>query len=121
MGLTGIGTSFWLMEATFPAQQSAPDVDGVRNPLKVARRSESMKQHPISNVDRSYIVLNMACMPGLFYHFVCLMRDWGFNPADPPMFGIYPTSPMQLLTETLPEGTAALALYLATYEFVYYW
>lgn len=61
-------------------------------------------------------------MPGLFYHFLCLMRTWGLDVAAPPMFGIYPTtlSPA-LLTETAPQLVAALSLYLLSYEFVYYW
>ena len=61
-------------------------------------------------------------MPGLFYHFLCLMRTWGLDVTAPPMFGIYPTtlSPA-LLTETAPQLVAALSLYLLSYEFVYYW
>ena len=60
-------------------------------------------------------------MPGLFYHFVCIMRSWGLDFSAPPTFGIYPTSPNELLTETAPQLFAALSVYLLSYEFVYYW
>ena len=61
-------------------------------------------------------------MPGLFYHFLCLMRSWGLDLAAPPMLGIYPTTlSTALLTETAPQLVAALSLYLLSYEFVYYW
>ena len=61
-------------------------------------------------------------MPGLFYHFLCLMRTWGLDLTAPPMFGIYPTTlSTALLTETAPQLVAALSLYLLSYEFVYYW
>ena len=61
-------------------------------------------------------------MPGLFYHFVCLMRSWGLEFADPPMFGIYPSSVSpEMLSQTAPQLLAALSLYLLSYELVYYW
>ena len=77
---------------------------------------------PTPPICARYIALNSLCMPGLFYHFLCLMRTWGLDVAAPPMFGIYPTtlSPA-LLTETAPQLVAALSLYLLSYEFVYYW
>ena len=38
------------------------------------------------------MTLNSLCMPGLFYHFICLMRAWGLDLGAPPMYGIYPTA-----------------------------
>ena len=36
-----------------------------------------MPQHALTAVDLSYIALNSLCLPGLFYHFVTLLRSWG--------------------------------------------
>eukprot|EP00966_Prymnesium_polylepis_P274979 6353688-Prymnesium_polylepis.1 len=59
-------------------------------------------------------------MPGLFYHFVCIMRSWGLDFGAPPLFGIYPASVNELVTQCLPEAAATMALYFVVYEFVYY-
>jgi hypothetical protein len=68
------------------------------------------------------MALNSLCMPGLFYHYICLMRTWGLDFAAPPMFGIYPDPPFPtLLTETTPQLVAALSVYMLSYEFIYYW
>jgi hypothetical protein len=68
------------------------------------------------------MALNSLCMPGLFYHYICLMRTWGLDFAVPPMFGIYPDPPFPtLLTETTPQLVAALSVYMLSYEFIYYW
>ena len=68
------------------------------------------------------MALNSLCMPGLFYHFACLMRSWGLDFFDPPMYGMYPTSfSTSVLSETTPQLLASLSLYLLSYEFIYYW
>jgi len=117
----GHGWTFFLMKETFPALQSEPDATGVQRALEVPHRRANMPQHPLGPIDYSYVALNSLCMPGLFYHFICLMREWGLDLADPPLFGIYPPSVVQMLTETLPHGAFALATYFAVYEFGYYW
>ena len=123
--LTSLGSSFLLMPVTFPAiseevgTSNAPI--GSKPKVKVIpQRMESIKQHPLGAVDYSYIALNSLCMPGIFYHFICLMRSWGLDLNAPPLYNIYPSSPMQLVTETLPQGVGALALYFVTFELVYY-
>ena len=119
--LSSMSTSFFAMQSTFPAEQTAADAQGQTSALRVPHRKPNMSQHPLAFVDFSYIALNSLCMPGLFYHFFCLMRAWGFDPSQPPLFGVYPPSAGELLTQTLPQGACALALYFATYEFIYYW
>ena len=126
LGACSLGSSFFMMQRTFPPEMVVADSEGRRTPLRVPHRSQGMKQHPLSGVDFSYMALNSLCMPGLFYHFVCLMRSWGFDPAEPPFFGIYPDvttveGVRQMLTETVPQGAGALALYFVSYEFLYYW
>jgi sterol desaturase/sphingolipid hydroxylase (fatty acid hydroxylase superfamily) len=126
LALTTLGSSFFMMEQTFPPEMSPVDAGGERHPLRVPRRSQGMEQHQLNRIDYSYMLLNALCMPGLFYSFVGIMRSWGFNPAAPPLFGIYPdvsTVPgaQQMLTQTLPQGAFALALYFVSYEFIYYW
>jgi len=108
-----ITNAFLVIPNTFtPAQENA----------EVPKRLPRMKQHRLSSVDYSYMILNMLAMPGLFYHFVCLMRSWGLDFTAPPLYGIYPSSPTQMITETLPEAALTTALYMLTYElFYYYW
>jgi len=109
------------MPATFPALQSEPDADGKRTALQVPRRSSrDYKQHSLNTIDLSYMGLNSLCMPGLVYHFVCILRSWGMT-SDPPLFNIYPSEPMALLTETVPQLIGYVSLYMLTYEFIYYW
>jgi len=128
LGLVGLGSSFYLMPATFPPLQQRSSMTRKTSlgsmarttSLEVPHRRPNMKQHSMTAVDYSYIVLNVLCLPGLFYHFICLMRSWGLDFADPPLFGIYPPSAMQLLTETLPHSAPALAFYFIAYEFFYY-
>jgi len=105
-----------------PAAQSKADAEGASEPLKVPYRTTKrlMPQHALTAVDLSYIALNSLCLPGLFYHFVTLLRSWGLD-FDAPACGIYPEKPLLLLTETLPELAMYLPLYFITYEFVYYW
>jgi len=120
--LTTVGSSFFMMPSTFPAtQQSEPDEHGVRAPVVVPPRKQSNQQHQLNAVDYTYITLNTFCMPGLFYHFITLMRSWGLDFGAPPLFGIYPPSAQELLLQTLPTGACTLALYFVTYEFIYYW
>jgi len=111
----GLGYSYALIPATFPAPRAQATT------IEVPRRSRHMPQHQLALVDYSYVLLNTMCMPGIFYHFFSLMRTWGFDPAAPPLFGVYPASPMQLLLETAPALAAHLSLYFLTYEFIYYW
>jgi len=120
MGAIALGSSFFMMPVTFPVLQSTTD-DERSTSVKVPSYSPNVVQHPMGAIDYSYVALNTLCLPGLFYHFICLMRTWGLDFAAPPMFGIYPESPVQLVTETIPHSLPALALYFITYEFVYYW
>ena len=120
LGACSLATSYFLMAPTFPATTEV-DAHGVRAPIQVPRYKAGMKQHKLTAVDASYMALNAMCMPGLFYHYFCLMRSWGFDPTAAPLFGIYPADLSQLLLETLPQGAAAIALYFLTYEFIYYW
>ncbi|EOD32846.1 hypothetical protein EMIHUDRAFT_230210 [Emiliania huxleyi CCMP1516] len=101
-----VGVSF-AMPGIVPAAQSKADAEGASEPLK----------HALTAVDLSYIALNSLCLPGLFYHFVTLLRSWGLD-FDAPACGIYPEKPLLLLTETLPELAMYLPLYFITYEFV---
>ena len=39
------------------------------------------------------MALNSLCMPGLFYHFICLMRAWGLDFGAPPMYPKYAERP----------------------------
>jgi len=114
LGCAGLGYSFYLIPATFPPLQS-PDAIS----LEVPRRQPGMKQHPLNAIDYSYVVLNAMCLPGLFYHFACLMRSWGLDLAAPPCFGVYPDSPLELAA-VLPQSAVVLAGYFVAYEFVYY-
>jgi len=104
-----VGNAFFLITATFPAPEA-----------KVPFRRPNMRQHELIGIDYSYMLLNTLCMPGLFYHFVCLMRSWGLDLASPPLFGIYPPDVRQLFLETLPVAAGTTALYFLAYEFVYY-
>jgi len=108
-----VSNAFFFIPSS-PSQQS----DGV--PKQVPRRRNGMKQHALNAVDYSYIALNSLCMPGLFYHFVCLLRCWGLDLAAPPLFGIYPSSMSQLVTEALPAAAVTTALYFLVYELIYY-
>ena len=45
------------------------------------------------------MALNSLCMPGLAYHFICLIRGWGLDLTSPPLFGIYPPSAAELVTQ----------------------
>lgn len=80
-----VGACFFLMPFSFPVQRSEPDGNGMRVAMEVPRRSRDMAQHQINAVDCSYIALNTLCMPGFFYHFYCLVRSWGLDPAAPPL------------------------------------
>jgi sterol desaturase/sphingolipid hydroxylase (fatty acid hydroxylase superfamily) len=115
--VTVMSYSLFFMQYSFPAQR----IEGTDIPKQVPFRHAKMAQHKLMLVDISYMALNSVCMPGLFYHFVCIMRSWGLDFSAPPTFGIYPTSPNELLTETAPQLLAALSVYLLSYEFVYYW
>jgi len=120
--LMSVGFSF-LMPAIIKPVQSEPDMNGDTAPVRVPYRTSErlMAQHKLTPVDYSYMVLNSLCMPGLFFHFITLMRSWGLDFSAPPMFGIYPENPLLLLTETAPELAKYLTLYFVTYEFIYYW
>ena len=108
-----VSNAFFVIPSTFPA-------DGSDEPIKIPYRRPNMKQHRLSGVDYSYVVLNSLCMPGLFYHFICIMRSWGLDFGAPPLFGIYPASVNELVTQCLPEAAVTTALYFVVYEFVYY-
>ena len=99
---TSIGYSFLLMQNTYPAETET-DALGSQIPKEVPHRSADMKQHQLTAIDYSYVALNSACMPGFFYHFVCIMRSWGFDADAPPFFGIYPADPA-VLTAGLAGG-----------------
>lgn len=115
-----IGSSFFVFPNAWPPQ-SEENSQGHRIPMEVPHRLEKMRQHKLANVDYSYMVLNSLCMPGLFYHFITLMRSWGLDLSAPPLFGIYPSSMGQLISQTVPELVGSLTLYMLTYEFIYYW
>jgi len=115
-----VGCSFFVMPVSFPPQQSKADSQGQQLPLEVPHRSQNMVQHQLGNVDYSYVVLNTLCMPGFFYHFFCLMRSWGFDPAAPLPVLTSVKALSQMAAATLPEAVGALALYFVVYEFVYY-
>mmetsp|Transcript_129333 Transcript_129333/g.241935 ORF Transcript_129333/g.241935 Transcript_129333/m.241935 type:complete len:442 (-) Transcript_129333:341-1666(-) len=115
-----IGSSFAFFPNAWPAQ-TKENAQGRRIPMEVPHRHKNMKQHKLTSVDHSYMILNSLCMPGLFYHFITLMRSWGLDLSAPPLFGIYPPSVDQLISETVPELVGSLTLYMLTYEFVYYW
>lgn len=124
-----VGSSFFLMPNIFPAAQSEPDLEGGRTPMEVPYRRRNMPQHKLVDIDWSYVALNTLCMPGFFYHCFCLLRSWGLDPAAPPYFGMFPpldtehlaAYTAQLFLETLPEALGSLAVYMLTYEFLYYW
>jgi len=104
-----VANAFFVITATFPAPEA-----------KVPFRRQNMRQHELIGIDYSYMLLNTLCMPGLFYHFLCLMRSWGLDLASPPLFGIYPPDASQLFLETLPVAAGTMALYFLAYEFFYY-
>jgi hypothetical protein len=110
---TSIGYSFLLMQNTYPAETET-DALGNQVPKEVPHRSAGMKQHQLTAIDYSYVALNSMCMPGLFYHFFILMRSWGLDLSAPPMFGIYPESPTQLLCDTAPSLATHLSVYFLT-------
>jgi len=113
--------SIFAMPLTFPPLKSDADSNGSRQALVVPRRSSrEHKQHSLNKIDLSYMLLNSLCMPGLFYHFVCLCRSWGMT-GEPPLFNVYPSEPLALLTQTVPELISYVSLYMLTYEFIYYW
>lgn len=115
-----IGSSFFVFPALWPPQ-STDDSLGNQIPTEVPKRRKNMRQHKLTSVDYSYMMLNSLCMPGLFYHFITLMRSWGLDLNDPPLFGIYPSSMEEIVTQTVPELVVSLSLYMLTYEFIYYW
>lgn len=116
------GSSAYAFPKAFPAQQSEAMFEGQQTTsVEVPHRSANMKQHQLRFVDYTYVVLNSLCIPGLFYHFICLCRSFGLDFSNPPMFGIYPDNPLELLTYTIPHTAPVLALYFLTYEFFYYW
>jgi len=118
LGTNILGCSV-LMPFFFQPRQSEADATGKRVSMAVPRRSRNMVQHELNEIDYTYIALNTLCMPGFFYHFFCLMRSWGFDPAAPPSFDS--STAITLLTETIPGALVPLALYFTTYEFFYYW
>lgn len=116
--VTAMSYSFFVMQSSFAPQK----IEGTSTPKQVPLCKAKMVKHRLAAVDVSYMALNSLCMPGLFYHYICLMRTWGLDFAVPPMFGIYPDPPFPtLLTETTPQLVAALSVYMLSYEFIYYW
>jgi len=114
-----VGACFFLMPFSFPVQRSEPDQNGHRAELEVPRRSHDMAQHQINAIDLSYIVLNTLCMPGFFYHFFCLLRSWGFDPAAPLVAVDSAGAWGQLGLQTV-EAFGSLAVYFFVFEFFYY-
>jgi len=106
-----MSNAFGFIPKAFPPPQSQ---------TTVPYRRPNMPQHVLNRVDYSYVVLNSLCMPGLFYHFVCLMRCWGLDFNQPPLFGIYPASVSELILQSLPAAAGTAALYFITYELIYY-
>jgi len=116
-----------------PTQMSKADpLDGHRAPLEVPQRTSHMPQHQLTTVDYSYMLLNTLCMPGFFYHYVCLMRAWGFDPAalyslvrslglaTPLPAADSVAAAAHAMAAAVPGVAAALALYFMSYELVYY-
>lgn len=116
MYITIIGSSVYLIPASFPAEAGAGGA-----PMKVPRRSKYMPQHKMTPIDYSYVALNTLCMPFFFYHFFCLMRAWGLDVTDPPLYGgVYAPTALEMITRTLPQALGACGVYFAVYELLYY-
>mmetsp|Transcript_37073 Transcript_37073/g.50176 ORF Transcript_37073/g.50176 Transcript_37073/m.50176 type:complete len:412 (-) Transcript_37073:154-1389(-) len=49
--------------------------------IEIPRRQKYMLQHQLNEVDYSYIILNILCLPGFFYNYFCLIRS--FYLSDP--------------------------------------
>ena len=123
LGLASTGSSLILFPTFFPAPRvDEVDTRGKQLPLRVPRRlALQRRSHQLGAVDAVYMALNTLCLPGLFYHFVCLMRSWGFDPGAPPLFGVYPPTVGGVVCETVPQLATLLPLYFVGYELVYYW
>jgi len=113
-----VGSSFLLIPNLYPTQQAVDD-RGNLLAAEVPQRYSRMAQHELNRVDCSYIALNTLCMPGFFYHFFCLLRSWGYT-WDSAVEQLTVGSVADL-THLLCGTGGAFAVYMVSYEFLYYW